>query len=215
VRYEIKMVYLSFREVEQVFATYPVITAADLRLRFPRLGRTTITKWVSRGLLLRIRQGYFRLASRAMSAHERYAIANGIYAPSYVGVRAALGFYGFIPEGVFHAESVTTLPTKRFRFNNTWYSYRRVRPSFFFGYRFLEQNGVRVMMATPEKTILDVLYLHPDVDTPVDFEAWRFDRQGILAAVDQHRMNDYLAVVGSRTLTRRYQRFNTWLHDLD
>ncbi len=209
------MAYLNFREVERAFAAYPVITPSDLRLRFPYLGRTTIASWVSRGLLVRLRQGYYRVASRPVTSHERYAIANGIYAPSYVSVRAALGFYGFIPEGVFHVESVSTLPTKRFQFNNTWYSYRRVKPSFFFGYRFIEQNGVRVMMATPEKTILDVLYLHPDVDTVDDFESWRFDQRGIVDAIDTARMNDYLAVVSSRTLTRRYQRFNKWLHDLD
>jgi predicted transcriptional regulator of viral defense system len=209
------MSYLLFREFERAFADHPVVTWEEMRLRFPAMNRRTLVSWIAKGQVLRIRNGCYRLASRPITAHERYAIANGIYAPSYVSVRAALGFYGFIPEGVFHVESVSTLPTHRFLFNNTWYSYRSVKPSFFFGYRFIEQNGGRVMMATPEKTILDVLYLHPDVDTIEDFESWRFDQRGMLDAIDQVRMNDYLTVAASRTLTRRYQRFNKWLHDLD
>jgi hypothetical protein len=114
---------------------------------------------------------------------------------------------------VFHVESVTTRPSRRFGHANTWYTYRSVKPSFFFGYRFIEKDGLRVMMATPEKTILDVLYLHPEVDTADDFEAWRFDEGGIRDALDQQRMHDYLSVVGSKALTGRYQRFNDWLHD--
>jgi predicted transcriptional regulator of viral defense system len=211
---EIIMAYLLFKEFESTFADHPVVTWAEMRLHFPDISRRTLVSWIANGQVLRIRNGFYRLADRAITAHDRFAIANGIYSPSYVSVRAALGFYGFIPEGVFHVESVSSLPSKRFLFNNTWYSYRRVKPSFFFGYRFIEQNGVRVMMATPEKTILDVLYLQPEVDTIEDFEAWRFDQTGILNAINKDRMNDYLAVVASRTLTRRYQRFNKWLHDL-
>lgn len=209
------MAYLLFRDFEQAFRDHPVVTWAEMRLRFPDIHRRTLVSWIAKGQVLRIRNGFYRLASRPITTHERFAIANGICSPSYVSVRGTLGFYGFIPEGVFHVESVTTLPTSRYLFNNTWYSYRRVKPTFFFGYRFIEQNGVRVMMATPEKTILDSLYLHPEVDTVEDFESWRFDQRGILDAIDTERMNDYLAVVASRTLTRRYQRFNKWLHDLD
>jgi len=150
-----------------------------------------------------------------MNEHERWAIANASYSPSYIGVRSALGFYGFIPEGVFHVESVTTLPTRRFQYANTWYSFRSVRPAFFFGYSFIEHEGQPVMMATPEKTILDLLYLHADVDKEVDFEAWRFDEVGILKVLDQQRIQDYLTAFGSPTLHQRYRRFNKWLHDRD
>jgi len=209
------MAYLLFRDFERAFHDQPVVAQAEMRLRFPQLHRTTLASWIAKGLVLRIRNGFYRIATRPITEHERYAIANGIYSPSYVSVRAALGFYGFIPEGVFHVESVTTLPTSRFQFANTWYSYRRVKPSFFFGYRFIDHNGLRVMMATPEKTVLDVLYLHPDVDTIDDFESWRFDQSGILEAINEERMQDYLTVIASTTLTRRYQRFNKWLHDLD
>ena len=210
----IKMAYLLFREFEQAFVGQPVITQSEMLLRFPVMSRRTLASWIAKGQVQRIRNGFYRLATRAIDTHERYLIANACCSPSYVSVRAALGFYGFIPEGVFHVESVTTGPTQRFQFANTWYSYRRVKPSFFFGYRFAEHKGQHALMASPEKTLLDVLYLHPEVDTEVDFESWRFDQSGILDAINMERVQEYLQVIGSRTLSRRYQRFNTWLHDL-
>ena len=209
------MPYLLYRDFEQAFRDHPVISRAEMLLRFPELDRRTLTSWIAKGHVQRIRNGYYRIARRPIDAHERYLIANAIHSPSYVSVRAALGYYGFIPEGVFHVESVTTLPTQRYQFTNTWYSYRRVKPSFFFGYRFVEHNGAAAMIATPEKTILDTLYLHPELDTVVDFEAWRFDQAGILAAIDGTRLKDHLDVIASRTLSRRYNRFNKWLHDLN
>ncbi len=210
-----KINYHTFRDFQHAFQSLPVISSAEIARHFPALHRRTLSSWVGKGLLHRVRNGYYRLAERSISEHDRWVIANAIYAPSYISVRSALGYYGFIPEGVFHVESVTTAPTKRFQYANTWYTYRSVRPSFFFGYRFIEKDGQRVMMATPEKTVLDVLYLHPDVNTAEDFEAWRFDEAGMLAALDRHRMQEYLAVIGSPTLHQRYERFNKWLHDRD
>jgi predicted transcriptional regulator of viral defense system len=207
--------YHTFREFATAFHDQPVISAAEITLHFPDLHRRTLSSWVAKGLVHRVRNGYYRLADRPMTERDRWAIANTIYQPSYISVRSALGYYGFIPEGVFHVESVTTAPTKRYQYANTWYSYRSVRPSFFFGYRFIEMDGQRVMIATPEKTVLDVLYLHPDLNAPEDFEAWRFDEAGLIARLDQRRMQDYLSVIASPTLTRRYDQFNKWLHDRD
>jgi predicted transcriptional regulator of viral defense system len=207
--------YHTFSEFTRAFRDQPVCSAAEIGLRFPKLNRRTVSSWVHKGLLHRVRNGFYRLAERPITELDRWVIANTIYAPSYISVRSALGYYGFIPEGVFHVESVTTASTKRFHYANTWYSYRSVRPSFFFGYTFIGMEGRRVMMATPEKTILDVLYLHPEIATAVDFEAWRFDETGILDAIDQDRIQEYLTVIASNSLRHRYERFNQWLHDRD
>lgn len=206
--------YIRFIDLAEAFADRPVIAASEMLLRFPDLHRNSLALWVRKGQLQKVRTGYYRIARRPLNDHERWSIANAIWSPSYVSLRSAFGFYGFIPEGVFHVESVTSRITRRYQFIGTWYSYRRIRPSFFFGYRFIEQNGVRVMMATPEKALLDLLYLHSDLNDVDDFEAWRFDQSGILDAINEQRIKDYLTVAGSPALTRRYERFNRWLHDI-
>ena len=203
----------SYADFRAAFQGLPVIPLPEIRMRFPEMHRSRLSQWQQRGLLLKVRNGFYRIAERPMTEHERWAIANAIHAPSYVGLRSALAYHGFIPEGVFHVESVTTSGTKRYSFGGTEYSYRQVRPAFYFGYRFVEQTGVRVMMAGPEKALLDLLYLEPEVDGPEAFEAWRLNADGILAAVDPARMDDFAQVAGSRALSTRYKRLKKWLHD--
>lgn len=148
-----------------------------------------------------------------MNDHERWAIANGIYPPSYISLRSALGYFGFIPEGVFHVESITTNHTKLFRSQGTEYSYRNVRPNLFFGYQFVELGDVRIRMAMPEKAILDLLYLEPKLKHVADFDALRSDATGIMERVDLARMDDFAELMGSKALMARYKQLKTWLHD--
>ncbi|MBL0127542.1 MAG: hypothetical protein IPP83_08790 [Flavobacteriales bacterium] len=190
-----------------------MIPLSEIRLRFPDMHRSRLSQWQRRGLLFKVRNGFYRLAGRQQNDHERWAIANAIYTPSYVSMHTALAHYSFIPEGVFHVESVTTSHTRRFTFDGTDYSYRNVRPSFFFGYRFLEHSGVRAMMAGPEKALLDLLYLEPDVNGVDGFEAWRLNADEILDRIDRARMDDFARVEGSRALLTRYRRLNKWLND--
>lgn len=182
-------------------------------MHFPTLHRSRLSQWQGKGYLKKIRNGYYRLATRPTSDHERWAIANAMVAPSYVSLRSALAFHGFIPEGVFQVESITTQHTKRISFEDTEYSYRSVRPSFYFGYRFVEQGGVRVMMASAEKALLDLLYLNPDLASADDFEAWRLDAAHIMNSIDATRMDDFAKLAGSKALLQRYNHLKTWLHD--
>jgi predicted transcriptional regulator of viral defense system len=204
---------MAFRDFERTFRSLPVIPLAEVHMRFPGLHRRNLHTWQQKGYLQKVRSGYYRLADRPLNDPERWAIANTCYAPSYVSLRSALAFHGFIPEGVFHVESVTTNLTWRMAFADTSYSYRHVKPAFYYGYRFMELQGVRVMMAGPEKALLDLLYLEPTVAEAPDFEAWRLDAMGIRAAIDPARMDDFARLAGSKALLHRYTNLMNWLHD--
>lgn len=190
-----------------------MIPLQEIRLRFPHLHRSRLSEWQRRGLLRKVRNGYYRIAERPMTEVDRWAIANAVHAPSYVSLRTALSHHGFIPEGVFHVESITTAHAKRYTFDGTEYSYRGVRPSFFFGYTFLDHGGTRAMMAGPEKALLDLLYAEPEIDGPEAFEAWRLNPDAIIATINMARMDDQAAAAGSRALLTRYRRLKNWLHD--
>jgi predicted transcriptional regulator of viral defense system len=204
---------ISFRAFEEAFSGLPAISISEIRMHFPALHRSRLSQWQSKGYLQKIRNGYYRLASRPMHDHERWAIANTIVAPSYVSLRSALAFHGFIPEGVFQVESITTEHTKRISFEGTEYSYRSVRPSLYFGYRFVEQGGVRVMMASAEKALLDLLYHNPDLNSAEDFGSWRLDAGHIMDSIDVTRMDDFAQLAGSKALLQRYTKLKSWLHD--
>ena len=182
-------------------------------MHFPAMHRSRLSEWQKKGLLIKLRNGFYRIAERPLNEAERWAIANGMYAPSYVSLRSALAYYGFIPEGVFHVESVSTNHTKRFTIEGTEYNFRNVGPERYFGYTFLEVASLRVLMARPEKALLDLLYLEPSTAGPDDFDAWRFDAPGILKSVNLHRMDDFALLMRSKALRTRYERLKTWLHD--
>lgn len=203
----------SFDSFRARFSGLPVIPLAEIRLHFPTLHRSRLSEWQNRGLLLKLRNGSYRIAERPFNDGERWAVANGIYAPSYVSLRTALAHYGYIPEGVFHVESVSANHTKRFAIEGTDYNYRNVSPERYFGYTFLETVSARIMMARPEKALLDLLYLESTMAGPEDFDAWRFDASGILRSIDLPRMDDFAILMRSKALLSRYERLKTWLHD--
>ena len=161
----------------------------------------------------RLRKPWYRIAKRPWSQFERWTVANRIQAPSYISLESALSHHGFIPEGVFHITSITTLHTRVFDIGRTRYFYRNVKPSYFFGYDILEKNGLAVRMADAEKTLLDLLYLNVRHRTADDFEALRLDRSGIREVLRPDVFADYLTLAGNAALAHRVKNFNRWLHD--
>ena len=79
--------------------------------------------------------------------------------PSYVSLQSALYFHGIISQipNVIYAVSVGR--TRVFRTPLGTVSIHHLQPEFFFGFEVMETAGVA--MATPEKALLDYLYLRP------------------------------------------------------
>ena len=79
--------------------------------------------------------------------------------PSYVSFQSALFFHGMasqIPNVIYVA---SLAQTRKARTSLGTFSIHRLAPSFFGGYEIGETSGVR--LATPEKALLDTLYLAP------------------------------------------------------
>ena len=64
-------------------------------------------------------------------------------------------------------------------------------------------DGRGVLMATPEKAILDLLYLNPFYRTEKDIEELRLDWDFMSSDLDVNRLDDYLARFASRSLDQR------------
>jgi len=139
--------------------------------------RRQLDRWVKSGRLLRLRRGVYAVALpyRAEAPHP-FLVANHLRRPSYVSLQSALSHYGMIPEFVPVTTSVTTgrpeeldTPLGRFLF-------RHVKKSAFFGYTQTEiSRGQPVFLASPEKALLDLLYLTPGSDSPAYLEELRFE----------------------------------------
>lgn len=137
----------------------PVITTEDAALRLglarPAASRT-LARLAQAGLLLRLRHGLWSLAPRI----EPLVLPEYLTAPfpAYVSLQTALQLHGLITQ-LPHVIYVASLaPTRKIHTQVADFSIHRLAPSFFGGFE-TTPSGVR--LATPEKALLDCLYLAP------------------------------------------------------
>jgi hypothetical protein len=68
------------------------------------------------------------------------------------------------------------------------------------------QNGRGLLFATPEKALLDLLYLNPYYKTEQDMVELRLDEDFMQSDFNLERLHDYLSRIGSKALTQRVKR---------
>ncbi len=148
-------------------------------------------RWGKAGKLASLRRGMYVLAPPYRRSKINPAqLANEIYAPSYLSNHWALGFYGLIPEKVVAYTSVTSRVPKTFANDFGTFSYRNVKPAFFFGYRRFEIDGAPVLMAEPEKALLDLWHLEAGMWNQARLSEMRFQNMEL---VDPLRLADFAA----------------------
>ena len=107
------------------------------------------------GLFVKLKNGLYTLSIRPASEFE---IANRVYSPSYISLEYAMMYYGIIPETVYTITSVTTKSTRQFFINNLSYTYSKIKKSAFSGYLRKSLDRNIVLIAEPEKSLVDYLY---------------------------------------------------------
>ena len=120
--------------------------------------RVTASCYAKKGLLLRIRKNMYVLRERWVAAEkeEKFMLANLTQTPSYISLATALYFYELttqIQRNFF--ESVALKRTKRINVNGNIFRYTRITNRLSHGFK--KEKGV--FIATPEKALLDAIYL--------------------------------------------------------
>ena len=166
--------------------------------------RNNLTRWCKKGLLVKLRNLYYAFPEyRKTPDFSRY-VANHIYVPSYLSLHSALSFYGMIPEEVVQLTNVTTLKTATFENDFGTFHYQHIKTSLYFGYEIKTmQNGRHLLFATPEKALLDLLYLNPYYKTEQDMEELRLDEDFMYNEFNKKRFSEYLARMESKALRQR------------
>ncbi len=124
--------------------------------------RNQLTDWCKKGLLIQLRKGLYILndGDRRWTL-SRLFLANQLYQPSYISTEYALHYYDLIPERAVDLTSVT--PRKSIVFENHYgrFIYQHVKIKSFSGYRMIkDENNFNILVAEPEKALLDFLYLN-------------------------------------------------------
>lgn len=133
----------------------------------PLAVRKQLSRWTKAGKLYQIRRGLYSLAPPYQKTRPHpFLIANQLQTGSYVSLQSALAFYGMIPEHVPVTTSVTTGRPSMFQSPFGTFDYRHIQINWFFDYRLVDLgNEQSAFLASPEKGLLDLVYLQPSGDS--------------------------------------------------
>jgi len=148
---------------EPVFET-GLLLAGDVE---PRDVRRQLSRWTKAGRLFQLRRGVYALAPpfQKVKPHP-FVIANRMVRGSYVSCQSALAHYGLIPEYVPVIVSVTTARPGRWETPLGRFEFRHIKTELLRGYRLIDLGSEqKAFVATPEKALLDLIYLHPGADS--------------------------------------------------
>ena len=138
----------------------PVVTTdeAALVLRAERSAAThTLKRLATAGLLRPVRHGLWATDLNL----DPLLLPEYLTAPfpSYLSFQSALFFHGMVSQIPTVIYVASLAQTRKVRTSLGTFSIHRVAPSFFGGYEIVKTSGLR--LATPEKALLDTLYLAP------------------------------------------------------
>lgn len=167
---------------------------------FFSLPSKTASMFISRnarsGLFVKLRSNAYTLKDSHVPA---YVVANKLYQPSYVSLETALAHYGLIPETVYATTSVTPKPTREFTTPRGTFTYQRIKRSAFTGYRAQRIENQVVLLAEPEKALVDYLYF-------VDLRKVSLNDRLRLRKIDRSRVAKHAALFGRPSLMQLIRR---------
>lgn len=170
----------------------------------PDFNRANWHQWQKSGYIVMLRRGWYAFADYLQQPDYARYFAGKIYAPSYISLHTALSFYGIIPEEVVEITSVTTQKTCRYENAFGQFSYQTVRPRLFWGFEpKTMRDGKQYMMATPEKAIIDLLYLYPQYSSVEDMRELRLDEDWMHDELNLARLKEFAERINSPILNKR------------
>ena len=194
------MNYIQFREALYDFT---VFSTWDIEKLFPGFDTRRLVEWQQKGYLQKLINKWYTFSDITMDEKLHYRIGNCLCRPSYISLESALSHYDFIPEGVYTIQSITTRKTILYETVAGSYQYRNLKPYLFFGYGVERSGDLPVLMAEPEKAILDFLYLNPRIHSMADMEGLRFNIQALKNRIHWEKLEKYAACFESATLHKR------------
>jgi predicted transcriptional regulator of viral defense system len=132
--------------------------------------RRQLSRWNDSGKIFQLRRGLYTLAPPFQKVHPHpFLVANRLVPASYVSLQSALAYFGLIPEHVPVTTSVTTSRPDRWETPLGIFEFRHIQIDYFYGYQLIDLGEKQqAFIATPEKALLDLVYLEPGGDT-VDY----------------------------------------------
>ena len=128
--------------------------------------RRQLARWVKAGKVIPLRRGLYVLGGLyAKQAPHPFVLANEMRRSSYVSMQSALAWYGCIPEFVPTITSVTTKRPEEIENPRGCFIFRHIKQDLLWGMTRAEVAPAQfALVASPEKALIDLLYLTPHSD---------------------------------------------------
>jgi len=194
---------MNYHEFAQTLKPFPCYSVTEIEKYFPRFDRRRLVEWQAKGYIEKLRNGYYCFADQTDDANFRQFLANRLYQPSYISLESALAWYGFIPEAVFQTISCSTRKSQRFETPRGVFVYRHVRRELFFGYQLISWKRWKLLLADPEKALIDYLYLHSTIRNTNDLLALRWNVFAMNEQINHKTLDRYEKAIASKALSRR------------
>lgn len=111
-----------------------------------------LNRWQKSGVLERIGKGLYVIPETVVKIER---IAAQLYIPNYLSFESALSRYGILNLVPYAITFATSRKTKKITILNRLVEYRQIKKELFFGFEM--EDGIYI--ASPEKAMLDMLYL--------------------------------------------------------
>lgn len=172
--------------------------------------KNNLSRWTKMGRFVKLRKNLYEYveAGLELNISDVYA-ANRIYAPSYISCETALSIYGLIPEVAAQLISVTPLPTRKFKNKHGSFFYRSCQKRAFIGYKLMQYEGFKVIIADKEKAMVDFIYFSLRQRGSLDFDEERFDKN-ILKELSWKKIFSYAKLFNNKTVLE-LERLREWV----
>ena len=187
---------MSFRELYKniIRLGYYIFSTEDLSTLYPCEGKHNIKimlhRWKDKGWVYSLKRGLYEICYPKDLNIPDMRIANALYKPSYVSLETALSYYSIIPEVSMAVTSITTKPTRKFKNKHGLFVYHTVKPPAFGGY-YVEKNlGFDILIAEPEKALVDFIYFKTYRNKRIDLREERLDKK-IISKLNKSKIKKY------------------------
>lgn len=121
--------------------------------------RRMIHEWIKKEKIIRIKKGLYTVPQKNVPLLDVYHLSNLIYGPSYISSHSALAYYQLIPEAVIAITATTCKKNKTFYTPVGRFEYKTIPAAYYaLGVTQVTVYAQSVLMATPEKALLDLVW---------------------------------------------------------
>ena len=195
-------------EFQTKMKPFRVFSIWDVEKQFPSMNLMNLVRWQKKGYISKLRNKWYVFNDTESRENVEWLAANLIYAPSYISLHTALSWYNLIPEMIATTTSVTTLKTNKFSTPLGNFDYHSIKPDIFgFGCVLenmdaLTGNSRKIMVATPQKAILDFFYINSFYNSEQDFIDLRLNDSELSKYVNED-FYQYLEKYQNKALKRK------------